>query len=292
MQEFVQFRGFSPEYREILHRTAREVGMEPVETGDASFSVVALGADFDADDLEREIYLVRDSICAFLVDPSRPELLARLSVRGVDLIALLPPTAGVLKSLLAAMGRRKRERELEERLCRGLKSLEHRYEWRADELRVTKVACHLADQYRMKGFCSSSVEAEQLQLALEEALTNSLEHGCLALDSAVKTSGPDGILRYESLKEERLGQEPYCSRGIELELTIEGGTARLAIHDEGDGFDSATVEAQGLAPEAEAGKGIRLIKSVFDRVDYSDGGKMVTLLLTKRRGDDDDNRDN
>lgn len=292
MQKFVHFRGFPPEYREILHRTARDAGLEPSEAPDVPFAVVALGADFDADELEKELYRFRESVCVWLVEPSRPELLAGLSVRGVDLTALLPPSPSLLKSLLLAMCRRESEREIEQRLCRGLTSLEHLYRWRADEIRVTKVAYHLTDQYRMKGFCSSSGEAERLQLALEEALTNSLEHGCLALDSEIKTSGPDGILEYEALKDERLGQEPYCSRRIEVELSIAGGEARLTIHDGGDGFDIEAVEAKSPSPAAEVGRGIGLITSVFDRVTYSDEGKLISMLQYTRRADDDDNRDN
>lgn len=134
MEDSIIVRGFPAEQRQIFTAAAQRAGLVPTESESAPLALIALDRDFPASALDAEIYRFRDSLSAFLVDPGRPELLLQLSIRGIELTALLPPSQDQLEPLLAEMVRRRREGRIRRRLCHGLLRMEHNYRWRADEI--------------------------------------------------------------------------------------------------------------------------------------------------------------
>ena len=95
-----------------------------------------------------------------------------------------------------------------------------------------------------------------VELALSEACTNVLLH-----------SGPGDQFVVRLDLDERLGV--------------------IRVIDVGHGFDSAKLQAENAAPEAERGRGLGLMQALVDRVDFTsrpEAGTIVTLekVLTYR----------
>jgi serine/threonine-protein kinase RsbW len=96
----------------------------------------------------------------------------------------------------------------------------------------------------------------EVQLALQEALTNAIRHGC--------RNDP--------------AQAVYCRVSCDA-----SGDLVVVVRDPGNGFESAAV-ADPLAPEnvlKPGGRGVYLINHLMDRVDFRDGGREIEMR--KRR---------
>jgi serine/threonine-protein kinase RsbW len=109
------------------------------------------------------------------------------------------------------------------------------------------------DQVGVEATCVYDVE-----LALSEACTNVLLH-----------SGPgDQFI-------------------VRLDLNDRVGVIRVI--DVGRGFDSAKLQDEGVAPEAERGRGLGLMQALVDRVDFTsrpEAGTIVTLEKALTLNDD------
>ena len=125
-----------------------------------------------------------------------------------------------------------------------------------DEQTVT-VARHIVrnamEQVGVESTCVYDVE-----LALSEACTNVLLH-----------SGPGDQFVVRLDLDDRLGV--------------------IRVIDVGHGFDSARLQAEDAAPEAERGRGLGLMQALVDRVDFTsrpEAGTIVTLEKVLTLNDD------
>ena len=95
-------------------------------------------------------------------------------------------------------------------------------------------------------------EVFQVQMALDEALTNAVKHGN--------------------------GDDSKKAVYVVYEVGHEG--VSLTIRDEGEGFDHGSVSdptsTEGL--DQEAGRGIYLMRTFMDSVAYTETGNSVTLV--------------
>ena len=122
-------------------------------------------------------------------------------------------------------------------------------------------------------------ESERLKIgvALEEALLNASYHGNLEVSSHLREIDH---ATYYHLARERRSLEPYCSRRIyiDVDLTVEGVT--YVIRDDGPGFDPASQpdprEPENI--ERPCGRGMLLMRTFMDRVEYNVTGNVVTLF--------------
>ena len=89
--------------------------------------------------------------------------------------------------------------------------------------------------------------------------------------------------KYAELAAERGLQSPYCERRIHVEADISREAAVLTVCDEGPGFNTTelpeTVDLEDQ--DRPAGRGIPLMLSIMDEVNYNLTGNKVTLI--KRR---------
>jgi len=117
----------------------------------------------------------------------------------------------------------------------------------------------------------------RIGIALEEALLNSLYHGNLEVSSELRN---DDHSAYERLARERSMQEPYSSRQIFVEVSLGSEEARLVIRDEGPGFNPGSVpdptDPEFL--ERPSGRGMLLMRSFMDAIDYNESGNQVTMV--------------
>lgn len=114
---------------------------------------------------------------------------------------------------------------------------------------------------------------QSLHTIFSELYLNSLEHGILGLDKNIKLSD-NGFTEYYMQREKLLNQLDHGE--IEIHVTHEpeedGGKFKIRITDSGVGFDF-----EKLLPEHDNEKGIGLIKSLCDKVEYREKGNVVEV---------------
>ena len=118
---------------------------------------------------------------------------------------------------------------------------------------------------------------------ISELYSNALEHGVLGLSSALKET-PDGFDEYYRLRGQRL--EAIQSEYINIEMQyIRGGfedaepnRLKIVIADSGDGFDVAARKARQESDDASYGRGLSLLETFCESLDYSDSGSTVTAV--------------
>ncbi len=120
----------------------------------------------------------------------------------------------------------------------------------------------------------------RIQVALEEALLNSVVHGNLEVSSRLRELEGD---LFEQAIAERKVIEPYRSRRVTLIANFTHDEARFTIRDEGPGFDVTKVRnpTEDDAIALASGRGILLMRSFMDEVEYSNKGNEVSMV--KRR---------
>lgn len=134
-------------------------------------------------------------------------------------------------------------------------------------------------------FQTTRERSGELFVILSELFNNALDHGVLRLDSQLKLS-PDGMEAWLQLRGERLAQLEEGEIGLVVEQIVEAGRVwlRIRCRDSGPGFDvSATHEK--LAQQTLAanplpfGRGLALVRSMAQRLDFSANGNEVTVVL-------------
>jgi len=120
----------------------------------------------------------------------------------------------------------------------------------------------------------------RLGVALEHALHNAMFRGNLEIargESAV----PD-----LAVLQQRLSDPSYAGRRVHVQATLTRGEARFTIADQGPGFDTAQVPLSGsLSSWTHPGRGLILMTSFFDDVQFNAVGNQVTLLHKAVAGD-------
>lgn len=117
----------------------------------------------------------------------------------------------------------------------------------------------------------------RLGIALEEALLNALYHGNLEVSSSLRDEG-EGL--YQETARERAVIAPFCHRVLKVEVTLSSQRVCFRIHDDGPGFDPASVP-DPTDPEfldRPSGRGMLLIRSFMDQVTYNETGNEVVMI--------------
>jgi len=128
-------------------------------------------------------------------------------------------------------------------------------------------------------------ESERIRvgLALEAALSNALFHGNMDtgnMDTGHKTPRLDETRRNELFRE-RWNQKPWCDRRIRLTAEISRERARFVIQDDGDGFDTSKLDPNVMSLDTEGGRGLPLMYTIMDAVEFNDTGNEVTLVRNR-----------
>lgn len=115
----------------------------------------------------------------------------------------------------------------------------------------------------------------RVSMAVDEALANAYYHGNLEVSSKLREQDS---FSFDRLAKERRGQEPYSLRKIYLSLNL-GPVFRVVIRDEGPGFDQESLP-DPFDPsfvERPCGRGVVLMRSFMDTVEFNDRGNEVTM---------------
>jgi nitrogen fixation/metabolism regulation signal transduction histidine kinase len=127
----------------------------------------------------------------------------------------------------------------------------------------------------------------RIGVALEEALLNALYHGNLELDSEALREARTGMVNGAGTNpiEERRAKAPYADRKIRVRVAVSSDEALFSIRDEGPGFNPSDVpdctEPENL--ERDCGRGLLLMRTFMDDVQYNPKGNEVTLVKRKAK---------
>jgi CheY-like chemotaxis protein len=168
--------------------------------------------------------------------------------------------------------------DLQLRSC--VTAVELRFELANDPALVPALVRHVQEHLSVLHLCSSN-SALRVGVALEEALLNGLYHGNLGLSSDLRQA--DGEQAFRDLAEERRSLPPYADRRLYIKASLNKDEAVFTIHDEGPGFDVATLPdpTDPLNLERVGGRGVLLMRTFMDEVSFNSSGNEVTLI--KRR---------
>lgn len=77
------------------------------------------------------------------------------------------------------------------------------------------------------------------------------------------------------------GNKKDESKVVSLSITVNGGTVTTIVSDEGAGFDFEKIMSDGCNEEnmfLETGRGIRLVKSLVDNLNFDTNGSTVKFF--------------
>ena len=175
------------------------------------------------------------------------------------------------------------QQQSEARLMDCLVRSDNTFLLRAEPCTIPPLINHLHEIMRQMGVCDES-EGIRVSVALEEAINNALFHGNLEIDSQLRT---ENIQRYRELVEHRCSCEPFCDRLVNVRATITRQRARFVIRDEGPGFnpDSLPDPTHPDNLERACGRGLLLMRTFMDSVEFNDAGNEVTMIKYAKGAD-------
>ncbi|MFT2092638.1 SpoIIE family protein phosphatase [Paraglaciecola sp. 2405UD69-4] len=117
----------------------------------------------------------------------------------------------------------------------------------------------------------------ELFTILSELYNNALEHGVLGLDSSLKETD-EGFYEYYNLREAKLASIVQAKITISIEYIPKEKRLSLQVEDSGTGFDVKKI-SQGNSLENSYGRGIPLVRSLCETIEYSHCGRSVSVLF-------------
>jgi YesN/AraC family two-component response regulator len=123
-------------------------------------------------------------------------------------------------------------------------------------------------------------DLHDVKVCLYEGLYNALEHGSLGINEEEKSTLLEhGQASYREFLMQRMQQEPYKSKIINVQLDITGDDMRVKIVDDGPGFDFKNRMGHMNSEELfrSSGRGLLLISSLMDEVEFNDTGNEITM---------------
>jgi CheY-like chemotaxis protein/anti-sigma regulatory factor (Ser/Thr protein kinase) len=157
-----------------------------------------------------------------------------------------------------------------------LQGRETSFELENDPALIFTVAAFLQDSLERLGFANETVRS-QVGMALVEAISNAMIHGNLEVDSSLRQTDRSG---YERLIDERRGQDPYSQRHVHCTCRETTEEIVYVFSDDGPGFDPQKIpDPTDPANILRAsGRGIMLMRTFMDRVEFNDKGNQITLV--------------
>jgi len=126
------------------------------------------------------------------------------------------------------------------------------------------------------------MHSDVIRSIVAEMFSNSLEHGLLGLDSALKATD-DGFLEYYEQRAARLVslEDGEISVMLEYQPTVDKNTLKIQISDSGSGFDVKKAEAaiNENTDDLSYGRGLALIGSLAKNVCFSNGGATIEVCF-------------
>lgn len=145
-----------------------------------------------------------------------------------------------------------------------------------DLMLIASLARYLRQAVRSTRLCEET-EYVRIGVALEEALMNAYYHGNLEVSSKLREG--DHKAFYE-LAKQRSGLAPYKDRHVHVQVRLSPSETVFVIRDEGPGFDPCSLPDPSDPSNLErpCGRGVMLMRTFMDVVQYNAAGNEVTLI--------------
>jgi len=179
----------------------------------------------------------------------------------------------------------------QESTCDGM------YHFVTSERTEVKISCldsHLIDSFELpiidrllKDGLLPEAEALRLRVAVQEAVANGIEHGCLELQSMWREEAcPEGGDKFSAVRQERLCDPQYSVRSVIVSSYFDGTKLEISVSDDGKGFlvgSDVKVGDDLVCSLSCSGRGLELIAHAADEVKFNRNGAEVVLIKRIRR---------
>jgi CheY-like chemotaxis protein len=185
--------------------------------------------------------------------------------------------APAVEGVLAVSGGR-----CHDRIASCLKEYQVRYELENDPSLIPPLLAELQETASELGIVNKA-DRVRLGKAIGAAVENAIVHGNLELTTA-ELAASSGSEPGTLLAQRRLAT-PYCQRHVYISACLTAEQARITIRDEGPGFDVKQVSGPKSNPEqliSGEGRGMVLIRTFVDEVQFNHTGNEITLIKRKR----------
>lgn len=125
-------------------------------------------------------------------------------------------------------------------------------------------------------------------VALKEALLNAMYRGNLEINFEQMQQAREGLLSGSDLNliQQRRTTQPYCDRRVKVKIRIDEHEAVFSLRDEGPGFDVSRLPVPGSlgSLEPQCGRGLVLMRTFMDEVQFNERGNEVTMVKRRETG--------
>ncbi|MCA9090616.1 MAG: ATP-binding protein [Planctomycetaceae bacterium] len=193
-----------------------------------------------------------------------------------------------LPQIVESIVRAEQRTRQQSRLLQFLDQEDFRFVIPTDLSLVQAVIVYVQNVARRISGVSESV-LSRLGIGLEEALLNSIIHGNLEISSELRQDCSD---TYRQTIAKRVRERPYCDRQVTVSVSLRGDQLTCQITDEGPGFDVNAVPDPTTPEylERPSGRGLLLMRSFLDAVEYNSKGNRVTLFKKLQRASESESR--
>ncbi len=169
------------------------------------------------------------------------------------------------------------------RLQHKISELDTQYVIENDLALISALVNRLQQMIIRMGVCGQS-ERIQVGIAIEEALVNAYYHGNLEVSAELREKD---YKQFYAVAKQRTAESPYKDRRIHIRVHMTRDKAEFTIRDEGKGFDPSSLPDPTDAANLEkpGGRGVMLMQSFADEVNYNETGNEVTLIKFKEPED-------
>ncbi len=208
-------------------------------------------------EFERELVRMRDSAVGMLLRPLDSNLIPVVVNRITSAVKI---------------------REFEERIQDFIVAEKTTYEFNTAQLSGVRFPLSVLTRLETQGRLNYG-DRLRLDLAFQEAIANSVEHGNLELDSVWREQiNEQGEDLYSLTKAARLNDPLYSNRKILVTTEVLASHIEIRIRDQGKGFNTSKLEPLQSSLESCFGRGIALIKSAVDRLWFESSGREVVMV--------------
>lgn len=168
-----------------------------------------------------------------------------------------------------------RERKTQRTLMQRMERISCHFMLSNDPSLLTSLVSHAQELLDQMNLLPES-ERLRVGVALEEALLNAAYHGNLEVSSELRE---ENHAAYYDLARERATMSPYSERFIHVHVELSQERIQYVIRDEGPGFNPADLPdpTDPANLDRPCGRGLLLMKTFMDAVEYNSAGNEVTL---------------
>ena len=185
-----------------------------------------------------------------------------------------------LASSVRSILRRKTEKRLAESFARFMQYEKSVFKIPNDSTVSNAISYRLTKDLVPSGLFNATT-AQNVALALQEALSNAMYHGNLSIPSSIREDM--GIKGYNEEFEKRRNEERYKESRVIITYELTGEYVEYIVEDEGNGFDFSSLP-DPRDPEnffKNSGRGLLIIRIHMDEVEWNKKGNVIKMRKYK-----------